>query len=274
MNEKISLAGDLGSGKSTVSAILKERLSAETYSTGALVRDIARAHGMTVGELNIYMETHPEIDREIDDGLCHLSDDARRLIIDSRMAWHFTKGTFRVYLSTDLETSAVRILNAGRAEEHTNSLAETMRETFARRQSEKKRYMEQYGVDIKDFGNYDLVIDTTLATPADIADAVCENFERWRGGDFRPTVLLCPGRILCPDGMPDDLAVSECVRDIRKGNIPDVSVAEKDGNIYLIDGYAAVAAYYAEHRTFLPARIVRCDIPDGHFIRLDRRLSC
>jgi cytidylate kinase len=74
MNEKISLAGDLGSGKSTVSKILIERLGAEYYATGVLVREIAERHGMTIGELNIYMETHPEIDHEIDDGLKALAD--------------------------------------------------------------------------------------------------------------------------------------------------------------------------------------------------------
>ena len=72
MQDKISLAGDLGSGKSTVSDILIECLGAEYYSTGAIVRSIANKRGMTVTELNIYMETHPEIDHEIDDGIAAL----------------------------------------------------------------------------------------------------------------------------------------------------------------------------------------------------------
>ena len=91
MKEKISLAGDLGSGKSTVSDILIERLGAEYYSTGAIVRSIAAKHGMSVVELNVYMETHPEIDHEIDDGLKALSELDKFLIIDSRMAWHLPR---------------------------------------------------------------------------------------------------------------------------------------------------------------------------------------
>ena len=59
MQDKISLAGDLGSGKSTVSAIIVDRIGAEYYSTGAIVRSIAQKHGMSVVELNVYMETHP-----------------------------------------------------------------------------------------------------------------------------------------------------------------------------------------------------------------------
>ena len=60
MTDKISLAGDLGSGKSTVANILVERLGAEYYSTGSIVRGIAERMGMTIGELNVYMESHPE----------------------------------------------------------------------------------------------------------------------------------------------------------------------------------------------------------------------
>ena len=62
---KISLAGDLGSGKSTVGAILAERLSAAVYSTGTIQRKIAEEMGMTTLQLNQYMETHPEIDGKI-----------------------------------------------------------------------------------------------------------------------------------------------------------------------------------------------------------------
>ena len=98
MNEKISLAGDLGSGKSTVSDILINRLNAEYYSTGAIVRSIAQKRGMSVVELNQYMETHPEIDNEIDDGLRALVDVDKRLIIDSRLAWHLRRELLR-YIS-------------------------------------------------------------------------------------------------------------------------------------------------------------------------------
>ena len=179
MNVKISLAGDLGSGKSTVADILIRELGAEYYSTGAIVRSIAAKRGMTVVELNLYMETHPEIDIEIDDGLKALGSVDKSMVIDSRMAWHFTEGTFKVYLSTDPETSALRIMHANRAGEHAASLEATIAETRARRESEKKRYMTQYGVDIKDLTNYDLIVDTTVATPSEVASAIIVSMNEW-----------------------------------------------------------------------------------------------
>ena len=85
------------------------------------------------------MESHPEIDEEIDRGLAELASDPRALIIDSRMAWHFTEGTFPVYLSVDIESAAVRIMCANRKGEHSDSLEDTVRATRERRESEVKR---------------------------------------------------------------------------------------------------------------------------------------
>ena len=67
MSGIISLTGDLGSGKSTVSTILCKQLHYEYIYTGQIQRRIAERYAMTTNELNVYAETHPEIDREIDD---------------------------------------------------------------------------------------------------------------------------------------------------------------------------------------------------------------
>ena len=52
MSDKISLAGDLGSGKSTVSRILMKKLGFDYFSTGAIVRTMAAERGLTVVEMN------------------------------------------------------------------------------------------------------------------------------------------------------------------------------------------------------------------------------
>lgn len=258
MNEKISLAGDLGSGKSTVSAILKDRLQAEVYSTGALVRAIATKRGMTVEELNIYMETHPEIDHEIDDGLKELSHDPRRLIIDSRMAWHFTADTFRIYLSTDIETSARRILGAGRAEEQASTVEDMARSIRARRASEEKRYMEQYGVNIKDLTNYDLVIDTSFATPQEIADTVCTAFAAWQKDKSRRIAYISPARLfVATEDGADDIVSTEC-----------------DGRFYVQSGAKRARALAHSGVTFITTRLVHATVEPFEYTQLDRSVSC
>ena len=273
MMDKISLAGDLGSGKSTVADILVNRLGAEYYSTGAIVRSIAARYGMSVVELNVYMETHPEIDNEIDNGLVELGRLDKSLIIDSRMAWHFTPGTFKVYLSTDVETSALRIMSANRVGEHSHTLEETIADTKARRESEKKRYRTQYGVDIKDLSNYTLIVDTTYATPAEIAECIISSLECWRTDPEFSRAYISPERLNYPDDEPDAELMSEYMDKLMaEESIEEVTVFEVDGEFYLKDGAEAALAYALSGSTFIPTRLVRGDCGDRKFVKMKNSL--
>ncbi len=275
MKEKISLAGDLGSGKSTVSDILIERLGAEYYSTGRIVREIAKRHDMDVGNFNVYMETHPEIDHEIDDGLRALSDVDKFLIIDSRMAWHFTKGTFKVYLSCDPRVAAARIMAANRQGEHLDSLDETVRATLERRASEKKRYFEQYGEDITDLTNYSLILDTTYAKPEEVAEALITEFEAKDEKETSTAVLICPERLYYADDAADVFKVENLAERLDLGEeIPHISVYFEDGNFYVASGVESVLAYTLNMAVHIPAVLVKK--PEGtdkiNYVRMENSL--
>lgn len=273
MYEKISLAGDLGSGKSTVSSILIEQLGAEYYSTGAIVRSVAEKMGMSVVELNVYMETHPEIDTEIDNRLIELGDEDKPLIIDSRMAWHFTKGTFKVYLTVDLETSALRIMNANRKGEHAHTLAETIADTRGRRESEKKRYMTQYGVDIKDLTNYALVVDTTEATPIEVANCIVSSFNEWQANRDFCRAYLSSARLSFPDDAADSELVEEYAGRLELGEeLPEIAVVESDGEFYIYSGAESALAYSFCGSTFVPCRIIKADISGRSFVKMKNSL--
>ena len=273
MYGKISLAGDLGSGKSTVSDILIKRLGATYYSTGAIVRSLAASYGMEVGEFNVYMETHPEIDKEVDDGLVKLSDRDELMIIDSRLAWHFTQGTFKVYLSTDITTSALRIMHANRTDEHKSTLEETIECTKNRRESEKKRYNDQYGVDIKNLLNYDLIVDTTQATPEEVAECVINGFNLWLENKGYKCAMLSPERINYPEREADNEKVAQLSTALDMGkSIPDVRVFEEDGEFYLVDGLESALAYAFSMSLFIPATLVDCKKGDEKYIRMQNSL--
>ncbi len=266
---KISLAGDLGSGKSTVSAILIERLGATYYSTGAICRAIAASHGMTIVEMNKYMETHPEIDHEIDDGLRALSDKDETLVIDSRMAWHFVKDTFRVYMTTELEESAKRILRANREGDHAATIEEMAEEIRARKASERMRYREQYGVDCKDLSNYDLVVDSTYASPEEVAACILGAFAEWQEDKTRRIAYICPRRFFYPDeGTDDGRAVQlseslDCDEDIG-----EACAVECNGDIYLTDSAEVALAYAISDLPLVPTRLSVGDVPAGVFVRM------
>lgn len=273
MKEKISLAGDLGSGKSTVANILVERLGAEYYSTGAIVRSIAARHGMSVVELNVYMETHPEIDNEIDDGLKKLGNEDKSMIIDSRMAWHFTANTFKVYLSTDVETSALRIMSANRAGEHSATLEATIRDTKARRESEKKRYKEQYGVDIKDLSNYSLIVDTTYASPEEIADRILNSLDEWKNDVEYSRCLISPARLNYPDDEADSALIMKYSDMIENDEpLPEISVFESDGEFYVNENAEVALAYAISTETFIPAILCKGCKGNNKYVKMKESL--
>ncbi len=261
MTDKISLAGDLGSGKSTVAKFLMDSLGAEYYSVGTIIRSLAEKYGMDVVSFNVYMETHPEIDHEVDDGLKALSLVDKPLIIDSRLAWYFTEGTFKVYLSTDIETSAARIMCANRKGEHSATFEETVIATKERRASEKKRYLEQYGVDIKDLSNYSLIVDTTYVTPEQVAAAILEGFALWQKDKNYKALLISPMRLNYPDDAPDSELIDKYTGMIECSEAtPVITVTERDGEFY-VDENVEVALAHSMNETPLISAKFSCSAP-------------
>lgn len=177
---KISLTGDLGSGKSHLSRLLSERLGYKIISTGLIQREIAAKHGMTTLQLNEYTVAHPEIDDEIDGRVAELENSPEPLIFDSRLAWHFAPRSFKVYLTVDADVAAGRIFNDQRASEKYASIEEAKQQIMARRQSELQRFKEYYHIDYADLHNYDMVVDTSHHSPAEICDMIVRRFEKWK----------------------------------------------------------------------------------------------
>lgn len=221
---KISLAGDLGSGKSTVGKVLEKQFGLRYYSTGTIQREIAEGMGMTPLQLNRYMETHPEIDQKIDDGLRALERAEAGLVIDSRMAWHFVPSSFAVYMMAAPLVAAARILAAGRANESFSTLEEAASSVAARRESEARRYKDMYGVDICDLDNYDYVIDTSFVSPDTVAAHIAAHLQMFAAGKSFARYEICPARLL-PAG--------------SEAGAP--AFAESGGFFYIVSGADAVA---------------------------------
>lgn len=178
-NYKISLAGDLGSGKSTVGKLLTQKYGLEIVSIGQIHRQMASERGMDVTEFNVYMETHPEIDKELDDKLKEYENKDGKFLFDSRMAFHFVPSSFSVYMATDALVAAKRIFEATRLDETYSSVEDAAKKLTERRNSEALRYKKFYGVDITDMKNYNYVIDTGSLSPEEVFEKISNAFERW-----------------------------------------------------------------------------------------------
>ena len=173
----IAITGKLGSGKSTVAQVLSEKLGYETYSTGSVQRKAAADMGITTLELNERMMTDPSLDHIIDDTVTKISLERDNIIFDSRMAWHFARNAFRVYINVDTAEAARRVFAAGRGDVETYATEEDAREALEKRaELERERFLDIYGVDYTDPANYDLVIDSTDKTPDITAGIIISEF--------------------------------------------------------------------------------------------------
>ena len=177
----ISITGKLGSGKSTICNILKERYGFEIFSTGTINREYARSLGITTLELNKRLNEDPSLDHEIDGTVTRLSIERKddNLIFDSRMAWHFVPSSFSVFIKVSTVIAAERIMKAGRSEETYKTMDEAVENINARHKSETLRYKTLYGVDLDNYDNYDLVVDTDGKTPEQIVEIICDAFDNW-----------------------------------------------------------------------------------------------
>ena len=172
---KISITGDLGSGKSAVCRYLKEKYGLNIYSIGQIQRSLAQKYNMDVLAFNKYMESHPEIDEEIDTELALIGRRDEDMALDSRMAWHFVPDTFKVYMTVELDEAARRIMRDRRGAVETYASPDAAKlSLIERKKSENLRYNAKYGVDCSNPENYDLLLDTTTLSVEDAAEKIIE----------------------------------------------------------------------------------------------------
>ncbi len=159
----ITIAGSLGSGKSSTAKQVADSLGYRHFSSGDLFRAIAAERGLTVLEINQQAELEHEIDHIVDERLRNMASE-NDLVIDSRMAFHWMPNSFKIYLSLEPEIAAQRIYSqmqsGGRVSEHSQSVEEVLQSIAERRVSEQKRYKNLYDIDVLDMTPFDLVIDT------------------------------------------------------------------------------------------------------------------
>lgn len=199
----ITLTGNLGSGKSTISRLMSEQYGYEIYSTGKIMRQLAAERGLTVLEMNHLMETDHSFDNIIDDTVRKISEETSEdLFFDSRLAWHFAVNSFKVFLAVDINEAARRVFNDSRGDVETYAdMLDAKSKLIERAHTENARYKDIYGIEYFKPTNYNLILDSTFTSPNILAEMIQiekQHYEELVSTGHTPTkprILLSPNRL-------------------------------------------------------------------------------
>ena len=181
----ISISGLPGSGKSTVAKKLAKKLGFERIYIGAILRKVAEQKGISILDLMKEEETDSSIDEEVDKMVTDFGVNKDNFIIESRTAFHFIPDSLKIFIKVKIEEGTKRIFadlkkEERKEEEKTSSVEGLAKKLKERLEIDQERYKKYYGVDYLDEANYDLVIDSTYLTPAEVMRKIMVEVERVR----------------------------------------------------------------------------------------------
>ena len=170
----ITICGPAGSGKSSVSKLLAEKLGFRHYSMGDMRRKMAQETGITLAELNKIGEQEDFTDKDVDEYQKKLGETEDNFVIDGRMSWHFIPKSLKVYLDANIEVRSRREFENDKISEKFRSLEEAKEGIQKRDESDILRYRKYYNLNVHDKAHFDLVIDTSNNTIEQTVNEILE----------------------------------------------------------------------------------------------------
>ncbi|MEU2613278.1 AAA family ATPase [Micromonospora sp. NPDC007271] len=264
--QSIVFNGDLGSGKSTVSVEIAKRLGLRRVSVGDLYRQMAQERQMTALQLNLHAELDQAVDGYVDQLQRDIAASGERLVMDSRLAWHFFTDALKVHMITEPSEAARRVLArpSGPAESYT-SLEEARTKLKERSESERGRFIIRYGVDKARLRNYDLICDTTRANPEQVIQHIIDVYEGRLGAEVLdeapPLLLLDPARVYPTEDIATlrGLWDSEFVGDVAEAGdeaLAPLTIGYTGEYFFVVDGHRRLSAALQSGFPVVPARLV------------------
>ena len=171
---RVTISGAIGSGKSTTAERLAKTLEIPRIYVGQMMRDEAKARGLTLDAFNALLEKDDTIDRAMDAKQKEIGQATPRGIFEGRTAWHFIESPdCKIFLDVDPTVSAERIFaDPSKSRDLYPTLEAVIAANETRKQNEIARYSRYYGIDIYDLKNYDVVIDTTPLSRDQVFESV------------------------------------------------------------------------------------------------------
>jgi cytidylate kinase len=163
---KIAVSGKSGCGNTTVSHMVADELKLSFINF--TFRSLAMERGLSLAEVLEKAAVDDWWDKEVDSRQVALARNAGGCVLGSRLAiWMLPEADLKVYLRARPETRARRIFRR-----EGGSLEETAAFTRERDRQDTARYLRIYQIDNNDYSFADLVIDTDLLGPEEIASKI------------------------------------------------------------------------------------------------------
>ena len=164
----ITIGGLAGTGTTTLSEVLSEKLDVPYISAGFVFREMAAERGMSVLEFSEFAEGNDEIDKEIDRRQAEKAKSSDNLILEGRLSAFFVENAdLRVWLMTPFDVRSQRI-----SQREDKSVDVANNEIIIREESEALRYKEIHDIDINQMDIYDLIINTDSFDPESISEII------------------------------------------------------------------------------------------------------
>ena len=242
----ITITGNLGSGKSSIGKVLKEK-GYEIESTGNIFRELAMEKGLSVEEFNKQVNEATRrgdrsVDQMIDDTTARIGRERDNIMFDSRLAWNFVPDSFKVFVITDIDEASRRVFNDSvRANSESYESQEACKKALVHRQEmESVRFKEIYEIDYYDMSNYNFVIESTNAAPAEIAEEILSKMESYQKGEFTKLMELNPSSIFVGT-------------EAEKSG--DIIVNELNGTWFIKSGVEKLSQAISEGRKFVSVKV-------------------
>jgi cytidylate kinase len=172
----ITVSGPPGSGTTTAAQRVANRLGLELVPGGEVFRALAAERHMRLPEFGLYVADNPEVDVELDSRLARRARDGQA-VVESRLAgWIAHNEALEaviVWIDCDPRTRAQRV-----AAREGVSVERALADNEERQLVERRRYLALYGVDLLDLSIYELVLDSGVLRPQELADRIVAAAEK------------------------------------------------------------------------------------------------
>lgn len=178
----ITLWGKAWAGKWTVWRLLEDALWYTIVDIGSLKRKLAEEMWLSIAAFDALGDI-PWNEEEFDlkyEVYQQQMDPYGPTILDSRLWFYNQPKAYKVFLDVDRKESAKRIFAAKRSTEAYACESDVYDANTKRETKNQKRYMKLYGIDLYDFSQYDMYIDSTDKDPEQIASMILEWYEIWK----------------------------------------------------------------------------------------------